>query len=1095
MRIGILGLLEVRDADGQLLPVGGARLRSFVIRLAASEGGAVSVDRLAEDLWSRDQPADAANAVQALASRVRGIAGRDVIEHGPGGYRIAVGADQVDAWAFERLIATARAALDRGDSDAAAAQFRAALALWRGPALADVADAPWAAATVGRLSELRLAALEDRIDADLALGRGPELVAEVEALATEHPLRERLRAQLMRSLYAAGRQADALAVFEDTRQALAASLGIDPSPGLAAVHLAILRAELPTGPLPWQGGQADSRDADSSAGRPDKILRPDGGAGITGGNLPAQLTSFIGRDDELSRVTKLLAETRLITLTGPGGAGKTRLAIEAGASLVAPDGVWFVPLAPVSNAQDVAPAVLAAIGAHDTAWPGDTIEAARLAALSPLDRLCELLAARDLVLILDNCEHLLDPAASLAAEVLASAPDVRILATSREPLGVTGETLSPVPSLPLPAQDADAAELAGNPAVRLFTDRAAAVRPGFVVDDENAAAVVTICRALDGIPLAIELAAARVRSLTPQQVAGRLADRFGLLSVASRGTLPRHQTLRAIVDWSWDLLDDAERAILRRLSVFSGGATPESAEQVCLLGGEPAGGRHVVDVVASLLDKSLVTAGGDSQVRYRLLETVRAYAAERLAQAGETEQVAAAHARYFLDLAERAEPQLRSRHQVAWLRLLAAEHDNIATALRYSAEAGDAATVMRFVAALVWYWVTHDYDAEATEWAALAVRLAPAPIPPELTDAYALCQLVSLMTGMRDDEVPTEALRDALAALPKLEFDNAHPMLALVAPMLGGLIGDVGWVSADLEKVGSHPDPWVRAARRLVTGHLAVNSGDIDAAGAELSAAYESFREIGDLFGMVASLTGLSEVALAHGQPADAVRSLEEAKSLAAEGIAGNWIKTANVALGRARAAAGDTAAGRAEIESAVRFAERVGELDNAAQGYVHLSELARSAGDLPQARALLEQAAQIVEPRLGRLDIRLVATTAFSKLGCVAEQEGDLDEAARWHHRAQALLTDSSSMLMLQSNQTLAVMVEGVAALVAARGEHVRAAELLGLAHTLQGFRNAASLEVRRVEAASPLSETEFQLAYASGRRLGPPDAHALSF
>ena len=320
----------------------------------------------------------------------------------------------------------------------------------------------------------------------------------------------------------------------------------------------------------------------------------------------------MGRDDELSRVAKLLDESRLVTLTGPGGAGKTRLAVETGAGLDLPDGVWFVPLAPVRDALDVPQAVLAAIGTHEAVWPADAMEAARMAALDPLDRLCELLAARDLVLVLDNCEHLVDAVASLAAQVLADAPGVRILATSREPLGVTGETLSPVPSLPLPPPDADAAELAGNPAVRLFADRAAAVRPGFAVNDENSAAVVTICRALDGIPLAIELAAARVRALTPAQVADRLDDRFALLSVGSRGTLPRHQTLRAIVDWSWDLLDDAERTILRRLSVFSGGATPESAEQVCLLGpGDvvTADGRDVIDVIASLLDKSLVTAG------------------------------------------------------------------------------------------------------------------------------------------------------------------------------------------------------------------------------------------------------------------------------------------------------------------------------------------------------------------------------------------------------------------------------------------------------------------------------------------------------
>jgi predicted ATPase/DNA-binding SARP family transcriptional activator len=1110
MRIGILGQLEVRDADGQLLPVGGARLRSFVIRLAASEGGPVSVDRLAEDLWAQEQPADAANAVQALASRLRGIAGRDLIEHGPAGYRIAVGVEQVDAWAFERLVAAARIEQDRGRTDAAATQFRQALQLWRGPALADVADAPWAAGVIARLSELRLAALEDRIDADLALGRGAGLVPEVEALANEHPLRERLRGQLMRSLYAAGRQADALAVFEDTRQALAASLGIDPSPGLAAVHLAILRGELPAAPRPWQAGEADGQGADGGKAA---AARSDGAAGggsvaererparDRGGNLPAQLTSFVGRDDELSRVTKLVQESRLITLTGPGGAGKTRLAIEAGARLEAPDGVWFVPLAPVRDAADVPQAVLAAIGAHETAWPGDTMEAARLAALSPLERLCELLGPRDLVLVLDNCEHLLDAAASVAVQVLVAAPDVRILATSREPLGVTGETLSPVPSLALPAHGASAAELAGNPAVRLFADRAAAVKPGFVVGDENAADVVAICRALDGIPLAIELAAARVRALTPAQVADRLADRFALLSVTSRGTMPRHQTLRAVVDWSWELLDDSERAILRRLSVFSGGATPESAERVCLLAGGDgtaddvaAVGRDVVDVIASLLDKSLVTAEDEQHVRYRLLETVRAYAADRLAEAGETEQVAAAHARYFLDLAERAEPELRSREQLTWLRLLSAEHDNITAALRYATEAGDATTLLRFVAALAWYWGTHDYDAEAAEWAVAAVRLAPADVPGQLADAYALCQLVSVMTGMRDAELSPERLGEVLRGLPVPAEDSGHPMLALMAPMLAVLGGDAEHLGATLEKVAAHPDPWVRAARKLAVGHLAINSGDIETGGDELAEAYRSFEQLGDRFGMVVSLSGLAEVAMAHGEPADAVRSLQAARDLAAADVGGNWAHSLGIPLGWARAAAGDIPAGRAEIEEGVRLAERTGKLDQAARGYVHLGDLARGAGDLTAARALVDRAAELVASRPQRPDLAFETAITYSKLGCLAEQEGDLDAAAGWHRQALDRL-GSSPVLLTQSNQTLATVVEGVAALSAARGDYARAAELLGLAHTLQGFRNAMSVEVRRAEAASTLSQAEFDAAYAAGRLLGQPDALALSF
>jgi predicted ATPase/DNA-binding SARP family transcriptional activator len=1072
MRIGILGPLEVRDAAGQVLPVGGARLRSLLIRLAISDGHSVPVDRLAADLWPDDGgPADAGNAVQALVSRLRGAAGRDIVEYGPTGYRLTVPSFEVDAWAFEKQVADARARLAGGAHAEAADLLRQALALWRGPALADVADASFATATITRLSELKIAATEDRIDADLALGRGAGLVPEVEELATEHPLRERLRGQLMRALYAAGRQADALGVFEDTRQALADALGVDPSPGLAAVHLDILRDPPPPADRP------------SPPPAPRRRLT----------NLPAQLTSFVGRSEELNRAAEMLAEARFITLTGPGGAGKTRLSVEVGISLLdaAPDGVWFVPLAPVRDAIDVPQAVLTALGAHYATPLADPAEAARLAAMEPLDRLADVLAMRELVLVLDNCEHVLDAVAWLAGRVLADAPGVRILATSREPLGLTGETLCPVPSLPLPSPDADVDQVAANPSVRLFADRAAAVRPGFAIDANNAGPVVRICRALDGIPLAIELAAARVRALTPVQVADRLDDRFALLSVGTRGTLPRHQTLRAIVDWSWELLGDAERTVLRRLSVFSGGATPDSAEAVCSLGG-PSG--HVVDVVASLVDKSLVTATGEQEVRYRLLETVRAYAAERLAEAGETGRAGAAHAAFFLDLAEEAEPELRGRHQLAWMARLAAEHDNFSAALHHVIAAGDAASALRFVQALTWFWITRDYDTEAAEWAAEILPLAGGTPPPGLEEAHSICKIIATMGHSRDDMPGDVAqFKDALAELTPPEGAK-HPLLTLATPMLAVLKGDHDGARRWMEEVADHPDPWVRAAQRALGGHLALNDGEIDRGAGELAQGYDMFRDLGDRWGQMICLTGLAEVAIAQGRPAEAVRMLEESRSLANEGLAANWSQTIRVPLGRARALAGDVAGARADLEQGVVDAERLGEFDDAAMGYVALAEMARTEGDLSAAREQLQLALQIINPRLQRPDMFSVATIAFSRIGCIAEQEGDLGTAADWHRRALGALT--SSFMPISSGVPIAVAVEGVAALAVARGEHVRAAELLGLAHTAAGFSDPFSLEVKRVTAATgtALSEAEFDAAYARGRSMTRSDALALA-
>jgi predicted ATPase/DNA-binding SARP family transcriptional activator len=1079
MRIGILGPLDVRDAGGRSLPVGGARLRSLLIRLAIAGGDAVPVDRLAADLWPYEgsrPPADAANAVQALVSRLRGAAGKDIVSLGPTGYRLNVPPGEIDAWAFEQAVTAARARLAGGDHAAAAEAFRAALRMWRGPALADVADAPFAAATITRLSELRLAAAEDRIDAELALGKGAELVPEVEELAGEHPLRERLRGQLMRALYAAGRQADALGVFEDTRELLGAQLGVDPSPALSDVHLAILRAELPVSPAP---------------ARPPARRR---------GNLPAQLTSFVGRDEDLERVaSRLLAESRLVTLTGPGGAGKTRLAVETGARVAdeLADGVWFVPLAPVRDAIDVPQAVLTALGA----WPADAVEAARLAALEPLDRLAEVLAARSVVVVLDNCEHVLDAVAGLAGRVLADAPGVRILATSREPLGLTGETLCPVPSLPLPPENADVSELARNPAVRLFADRAAAVRPGFRVDEGSAAPVAAICRALDGIPLAIELAAARVRALTPQQVAARLDDRFALLSVGTRGTLPRHQTLRAIVDWSWDLLDDAERAVLRRLSVFSGGATPDAAEHVCAPGGSATDRTMIVDVIASLVDKSLVTAAGDGHVRYGLLETVRAYAADRLAESGEADLVAAAHAEYFLDLAERAEPRLRSRDQVSWLDLLSAEHDNLSAALRNVVAAGDVTAALRFFRSLAWFWILRDFDAEAREWSTEVLRSAGDTPPDGLSEEYAICLIVATMTKAMSEPSGSHT-GQALDELSRLTLPTEpdHPLLAMAAPILTFIGGDAESAQKQLRAIPEHRDPWVTAMRRSMTGHLALNDGDIEPGGADLAGGRAMFEELGDRFGLVGCLIGLAQVAIARNRPDEAVRILEQAREQAGA-LSGNMGGVLGIALGEARARAGSIERARADLQDGVHSAELAGEFDDAASGYVQLAELARRDDDLARASDLLRSALAIVESRLQRPDMLAAAANTFSKLGCIAEQEGDLAGAAVWQQRAIDVLSGGPDDLgrvvaILPINRTLAGVVDAIAALAAARGEHARAAELLGTAHALQGFSDAWSLEVARATAAArtALGDAGFEAAYARGRSRDSAKAEALA-
>jgi predicted ATPase/DNA-binding SARP family transcriptional activator len=585
----MLGALEVRAGSGELLEVGGSRLRALLIMLALRPGQVVPASELIDGLWADQAPNGAANALQALVSRLRRALPGAVIESRPAGYQLALDPRATDIVRFEDLAAAGRSQL-RHDPARAAATLRQALGLWRGPALADVAETDFGAAVIARLDELRLAAIEQRVDADLLTGVTGPLVAELEELVVTHPLREPLAARLMRALHACGRRGAALEVYEQARKRLADQLGTDPSAELSELHTELLRDD------PGRAAQT---------------------------NLPAGLTSFVGRDDELTQVAGLLGAHRLLTLTGPGGAGKTRLAVEAARAelAAAPGGVWLVELAPVTDPAEVPSAVLAALGLREQALmyargPLGTVTDDTGA----LSRLLAALAGRRALLVLDNCEHLVAAAARLAGRVLAACPHVRILATSREPLAITGEalwTVGPLTLPPDPAVTSDQAERAGVPApaiddyasVRLLAQRARAVLPGFGVTAANAPAVARICRALDGMPLAIELAAARLRTMGPDQVAARLDDRFGLLTGGSRIAMPRHQTLRAVVDWSWDLLDETERTVWRRFAFFAGGASLEAAEQVCADPASHDGGIaacQVLDLLTALADKSLL---------------------------------------------------------------------------------------------------------------------------------------------------------------------------------------------------------------------------------------------------------------------------------------------------------------------------------------------------------------------------------------------------------------------------------------------------------------------------------------------------------
>ncbi|MFH9398480.1 BTAD domain-containing putative transcriptional regulator [Streptomyces sp. NPDC017638] len=680
VRYRLLGTTQAIRPDGTAVPVGGARLRALLSVLALRAGRTVPAAVLVDEVWGTDPPADAPGALQALVGRLRRVLGAGAVASVDGGYRLTAAPDDIDLTRFDRLTGDGLAALAGGDPAKAAAVLDEALALWHGPAVPDLPDRT---AEAARWEARRLDARRARHAAALALGRAEQALPELTALCDDHPLDEPLQALRLRALRDTGRPARALAAYEEVRRLLADRLGSDPGPELRALHAELLRAEAP--PVP-------------AAGAP--------------GNLPARLTSFVGREADLAAIAADLAGARLVTLLGPGGAGKTRLSQEAAEAVrhTVRDGVWLAELAPVDDPDAVPQAVLTGIGARDTVLHGAGVDSMRAVAErhdDPLERLVEHCARRRMLLVLDNCEHVVDAAARLTETLLARCPELTVLATSREPLGVPGELVRPVEPLPEPV------------ALRLLAERGAAARPGFRVDDDPEACA-EICRRLDGLPLAIELAAARLRMLTPRQIADRLDDRFRLLTSGSRTVLPRQQTLRAVVDWSWDLLDAAERDVLARLSVFAGGCDLAAAEAVC--------GPAALDALGSLVDKSLVVAApAGGGMRYRLLETVAEYAAERLAETGRRTETERAHLAYYRELARTTDPLLRGPEQRAAIGRFQLEYENLRTALRHAVALGDEQEGLCLIHSLLWFWQMRDQRVETRFWCREVMALGPDP--------------------------------------------------------------------------------------------------------------------------------------------------------------------------------------------------------------------------------------------------------------------------------------------------------------------------------------------------------------------------------
>jgi predicted ATPase/DNA-binding SARP family transcriptional activator len=864
MEFRLLGPLEV-CREGRLLPLGGAKQRALLACLLIHANQAVSTDRLIDDLWGDKAPDTAANTLHVYVANLRKAlqpgrprgARSELLLTRPPGYLLRVSDDEYDALRFERLVEEGRQSLT-SDPQTASARLQEGLALWRGPALADFAFEPFASAEATRLEELRLSALEGRIEADLALGHHAEVVAELEGLVTAHPLRERLRAHLMIALYRCGRQAEACRVYDATRTVLLEEMGMEPSPPLRELLRAILSQD-PALTAPSRAPRLAHGEASLGV-----ATKPD----ATPHNLPVELSSFVGRERELEEVTCLLSNYRLVTLTGAGGSGKTRLALRVGGDLLGdyPDGVWLVELAPVADTGLVPQAVGAALGVRE--GPGHTM----------MEALLDRLPARRLLVILDNCEHLVQSCAELAHGLLTAGAELHILATSREALNIPGEAAWQVPTLSLPEPDTmpPLEALARYAAIRLFVERAAAARPGFVLDHDNAAAVTSICRRLDGLPLAIELAAARVRTMSAEESLQRLDDCFGLLTAGARTAMPRQQTLRATVDWSHELLSPPEQVLFRRLAVFAGGWGIADAEGVCT-DGELAD-TPVLDLLAHLVDKSLVQAesGHSGTTRYRLLETLREYAWERLRAAGEEVVLRRRHFGYFLDVVEAVHEQKMASGSDAGLPILALNQDNLRAALGWGREADPVGT-LKMAAGLQHFWPANNL-AEGRRWLEEALARAPGPSPQR---ARALLAAGTLAMIQQLHAESRRLIEESLALSIQLGDRVAEAWARTTLGQLSWMEDDPGTARRQLEQsVAMHEalDDRVGLARSLIhLGTAMCLPTPVPEGRAHLDRGLVMAQELGDKWGEAYALMMLGFAEIDAGELASARPRFQEA--------------------------------------------------------------------------------------------------------------------------------------------------------------------------------------------------------------------------
>jgi predicted ATPase/DNA-binding SARP family transcriptional activator len=1019
MHLQLLGPFEM-VVDSGPVRLAGRGERALVTVLGLSPGRVVADTTLIDQLWSDgDQPVDPVNALQTRVSKVRraltAAGGGQLLSRRGAGYILDVDPACVDVHRFTALIDRARRA---GAADEAIRLYDAALAEWRAEPFVDFAGELWAAVETTRLVELRLAAIAERAERMLTLGRYEEVVADLEPVVAGAPTRERLVGQLMTGLFNAGRQADALEVYARTQQVLADELGLDPSRELRGLMEQILRQD--TAITPVAASPSTARRAEPKV--------------PASGNLPLRLTSFVGRNDDLDRVLMALRGARLVTLAGPGGAGKTSLGVEA-ARRAGPgfaDGVWLVRLAPVTEPEMLIHAFADGLG---LSIEGGTV------AHRPRDVLVPRLTGRDALIVLDNCEHLIEPVAALVQTILERCPKVRILATSREALAVPGEVQLAVAPLPVPSEQSPSERVPEFPAARLFLDRAAAVRPDLTLDGPALDAVAVICRRLDGIPLALELAAARLAGLQPLELADRVRDRFAVLTSGDRTAEARQRTLRSAVDWSHDLLTQQERVLFRRLAVFRGGWTLTAAETVVADTELPV--ERVMELLERLVRQSLVVADrSGGHTRYRMLETLRQYATGKLGDAGETAAMDAAHAAFFLAVGERAETGLRGSSQAQWLTQLRTEHANLRAAMSWLVVTdGQVDQAQRLAGSLGLYW----HMGRHLEGREVLRRVMALPGGSSHSRARAL-QAVSLVERPRGCIVHPSAQCAAAARESLTVFrQDGDRGRAAFSELLLAVEGVSGGAHADADtalqradnEFAELGDDWGRAVAAFVRMETLTYHADLASVRAAAADATTRFRALKDGWGLSAVLYHFGWALTRFGVPGDAVPVLQEAIDVANEAGVYNTAQWATADLGLALLALG-------RVDEAAAYFTRAGtardEVGDDAGSILHTygqAVLSATRGDHPAARALFVRA----HDGFRRLGVAAPTGLALAGIAAADEHLGDTGAAQDGYQRLLEHAETSGEMGLT------AAALEGLARAALTNREPARAAELLARA------------------------------------------------